>query len=115
MASGKDMDSGKDARMTTIAAVNTINAGLLALMHHSGLPHRYKNDWKEFDGVEVHVKELMESGLVKEGVGRDQAIETCFSMYRKAMERVVRNKRATDAFSMLRLRRVLSVWFRFFV
>ena len=44
MASGKDstMDSGKDTRMTTIAAVNTINAGLLALMRHSGLPHRYK-------------------------------------------------------------------------
>jgi hypothetical protein len=65
MACGKDMDSGKDTHMTTIAAVNTINAGLLALMHHSGLPHRYMNDWKEFDGVEIHVKELMESGLVK--------------------------------------------------
>jgi hypothetical protein len=56
MASGKDMDSGKDTRMTTIAAVNTINAGLLALMHHSGLPHRYKNDWKEFDGVEYMLR-----------------------------------------------------------
>jgi hypothetical protein len=101
MASGKDssMGTGKDTRMMAIAAVNTINAGLLALMHHSGLPHRYKNDWKEFDGVEIHVKELLESGLVKEGVSRDQAIETCFSMYRKAKERVVRNKRVTDAFS----------------
>jgi hypothetical protein len=65
MASGKYMDNGKDTCMTTIEAVNTINAGLLALMHHSGLPHRYKSDWKEFDGVEIHVKELMESGLVK--------------------------------------------------
>ena len=101
MASGKDssMGTGKDTRMMAIAAANTINAGLLALMHHSGLPHRYKNDWKEFDGVEIHVKELLESGLVKEGVSRGQAIETCFSMYRKAKERVVRNKRVTDAFS----------------
>jgi hypothetical protein len=41
----------------------------------------------------------MESGAVKEGVSRDQAIEMCFSMYRKAKGRVVRNKRATDAFS----------------
>ena len=32
-------------------------------------------------------------------MGRDQAIEACFSMYRKAKERVVMNKRATDAFS----------------
>ena len=49
--------------------------------------------------MEIHVKELMESGLVKEGVGRNQAIETCFSMYRKAKERVVKDKRVTDAFS----------------
>jgi hypothetical protein len=49
--------------------------------------------------VEIHVKELLESGLVKKGVSRDQAIETCISMYRKAKERVVRNKWATAAFS----------------
>jgi hypothetical protein len=49
--------------------------------------------------VETHVKELIESGLVKEGMSRDEAIETCFSMYRKTKGRVVRNKRATDAFS----------------
>lgn len=38
--------------VTISAATNTVIAGLLALMHNSGLPGRYKSDWNEFEELE---------------------------------------------------------------
>jgi hypothetical protein len=42
--------------ITVLAAINTIDAGLLALMHNSGLPDRYRLDQVEFIKVEDHLK-----------------------------------------------------------
>jgi len=42
--------------ITVLAAINTIDAGLLALMHNSGLPDRYRLDKVEFTKVEDHLK-----------------------------------------------------------
>ncbi len=35
-----------------LAAINTVTAGLLALMHNSGLPDRYRMNKVQFDNVE---------------------------------------------------------------
>jgi hypothetical protein len=42
--------------ITVLGAVNTVNAGLLALMHNSGLPDRYRMDKVEFVRVEDFLK-----------------------------------------------------------
>lgn len=78
--------------ITILAAANTINAGLLALMHNSGLPDRYKNDWTEFEKVEMFMKELIISGIIREEVSREDIIIDCYERYAKARETVSRNK-----------------------
>lgn len=80
--------------LTILAAANTIIAGLLALMHNSGLPDRFKKDWNEFDYVEMYLCELMRSGVVKNGMSRDQVIEFCYCLFKKAKGTVARNKPA---------------------
>ncbi|KAH7360297.1 hypothetical protein BKA65DRAFT_182119 [Rhexocercosporidium sp. MPI-PUGE-AT-0058] len=85
-------DAGTNVRITLLAAANTVLAGLLALMHNSGLPERYKNDWTEFDEVEMFMKELVETGIVQSGWSRDQTIEHCYALYRRAKGTVTRNK-----------------------
>lgn len=42
--------------ITALAIVNTVDAGMLALLHNSGLPDRYRLDKAEFDKVEDFVK-----------------------------------------------------------
>jgi hypothetical protein len=44
--------------ITVIAAINTSIAGILALMHNSGLPDRYRSDRNEFCKVEEYLKEV---------------------------------------------------------
>lgn len=83
--------------LVVLAAINTMIAGFLALMHNSGLPERYKNDGNEFDEVENTMKELMETGILKKGVVRDEAIEECFEMYRQAKKTISKNKPAAYA------------------
>jgi len=46
----------RDAPITILAAVSTVVAGLLALMHNSGLPERYRKDMNEFDRIKNHVR-----------------------------------------------------------
>lgn len=77
-----------------LAATNTVIAGLLALMHNSGLPDRFKKDWNEFDYVEMYLNELMRSGVVKNGMSRDQVVEFCYCLFKKAKGTVARNKPA---------------------
>ncbi|CZS90055.1 uncharacterized protein RAG0_01188 [Rhynchosporium agropyri] len=79
-------------RITLLAAANTILAGLLAPMHNSGLPERYKNDWTEFDEVEMFMRELVETGIIAGGWTRDQTIEHCYALYRRAKGTVTKNK-----------------------
>tara|TARA_R110002060_G_scaffold47891_1_gene58890 strand:+ start:334 stop:786 length:453 start_codon:yes stop_codon:yes gene_type:complete len=85
-------DAGTNVRITLLAAANTVLAGLLALMHNSGLPERYKNDWTEFDEVEMFLRELIETGIVQTGWSRDQTIEQCYALYRRAKGTVTKNK-----------------------
>ncbi|KAL2074145.1 hypothetical protein VTL71DRAFT_7923 [Oculimacula yallundae] len=84
--------AGTNLRITLLAAANTVLAGLLALMHNSGLPERYKNDWTEFDEVEMYLRELVETGIIQSGWTRDQTIEHCYELYRRAKGTVTRNK-----------------------
>ena len=42
--------------ITVLAAINAVDAGLLALMHNSGLPDRYRLDRVEFVKVEDFLK-----------------------------------------------------------
>lgn len=86
--------AGTKTRVTILAAVNTILAGFMALMHNSGLPDRYKNDWTEFDQVEMYIRELVDAGIVRKGWTRDQVVEHCFSLYRTAKGTVAKNKPA---------------------
>jgi len=51
-----DDDNPRDAPITILAAINTVVAGLLALMHNSGLPERYRKDMNEFDKIKNHVR-----------------------------------------------------------
>ncbi len=89
--------SGNNTVLVILAAINTIVAGLLALMHNSGLPDRYKNDRNEFDEVENTMRELMETGILKAGMTRDQSIEECFGLYRQAKKTISKNKPAAYA------------------
>lgn len=57
--------------ITILAAANTVNAGLLALMHNSGIPDRYKNDWTEYERVELFMKEVIGGGIVRENVTKE--------------------------------------------
>jgi hypothetical protein len=80
--------------ITVLAAANTIVAGLLALMHNSGLPNRYQNDWNEYDKVEAYIRELMNTGIVLRDMTRDEVVETCYSIFRKAKETISKNQPA---------------------
>ncbi|KAH8663540.1 hypothetical protein BGZ60DRAFT_340078, partial [Tricladium varicosporioides] len=83
---------GKDVLITVFAALNTVNAGLLALMHNSGLPDRYQKDWDEFDRVESFMKELMDTGIIYTEMTKEEAVELCYANYRKAKATISRNK-----------------------
>ncbi|CAG8971481.1 hypothetical protein HYALB_00002065 [Hymenoscyphus albidus] len=83
--------TGKDVLITVLAAGNTVVAGLLALMHNSGLPDRYQKDWEEFDKVEAYMRELMDTGITLRDMTRDECIEVCFANFRKAKDTIARN------------------------
>jgi len=78
--------------ITVLAAANTVNAGVIALLHNSGLPGRFRNDWNEFKKVEIHVVELIHSGIVRKDITVADAIERCWLMYREATDTVLGNK-----------------------
>jgi len=42
--------------ITVLAANQTVLSGLLALMHNSGLPERYRSNEAEFSNVEAHLR-----------------------------------------------------------
>ncbi|KAG9233997.1 hypothetical protein BJ875DRAFT_28210 [Amylocarpus encephaloides] len=86
--------TGKDVLITILAVGNTIIAGLLALMHNSGLPDRYQKDWDEFDKVEAYMRELMNTGIVLKDMTRDEVIEVCYANFRKAKDTIAKNQPA---------------------
>jgi hypothetical protein len=77
--------------ITIIAAANTINAGILALLHNSGLPDRYKSDQGEFVEVEDYLKELLDSGIVDVNKSLNDILKDCFDKYKEAKQTVQAN------------------------
>ncbi|KAH7328274.1 hypothetical protein B0I35DRAFT_403674 [Stachybotrys elegans] len=75
--------------ITILGASNTIIAGLLALLHNSGLPDRHKYNMLEFDLLQDHLKELLESRMARADMTIDQVVANCFHEYQEA--------KATDA------------------
>ncbi|KAG9232688.1 hypothetical protein BJ875DRAFT_71703 [Amylocarpus encephaloides] len=49
--------------ITIIAAANTVNAGLVALLHNSGLPSRLRSNMVEYEKVQMWMEEVMRGGV----------------------------------------------------
>ena len=77
--------------ITVLAAVNTVLAGILALLHNSGLPDRYRNDMVEFEELEDHIKEVLDSSIAPVGQTTDQILAECFDRFRDAKATVATN------------------------
>lgn len=78
--------------VTILAAANTINAGIVALMHNSGIPDRFKNDWTEYEKVELFMKEVIGGGIVRQDITREDIVADCYARYSKARETISKNK-----------------------
>ncbi|PHH82486.1 hypothetical protein CDD82_5822 [Ophiocordyceps australis] len=91
-----DEDSShKGVSVTVLGAVNTVAAGLLALMHNSGLPERYNYDKVQFEELEDHIKEMLQVRIVPEDQTVDQALAECCDRFREAKTTVAVNKPAS--------------------
>ncbi|KAM0277135.1 hypothetical protein ACHAQH_006029 [Verticillium albo-atrum] len=77
--------------ITIMAGVNTVIAGMLAMLHNSGLPDRYRINQAEFEGVEDQLKTVLNTGIVEEGQTVDQAVMECFKSYRHTRAVVASN------------------------
>ncbi len=64
----------------------------MALLHNSGLPGRIRNDWNEYDKVEMFLVEIMDSGIVEQGMSTADVIQTCFNKFSNARATVEKNK-----------------------
>jgi hypothetical protein len=86
--------------VTILAAANTVNAGLLALMHNSGLPDRYKNDWNVLEELEMWIWKVVETGVLEmTGRGEDgwdaqEVVHECFERYAEVKKTIAKNKPA---------------------
>lgn len=70
--------------ITVLGAVNTVSAGILAFLHNSGIPDRYRRDMEELREVEDHIKELLDSGIAPAGISLEQIIAECFDLFQDA-------------------------------
>ncbi|KAK4163176.1 hypothetical protein QBC43DRAFT_264653 [Cladorrhinum sp. PSN259] len=77
--------------ITVLAAINTVDAGLLALIHNSGLPDRYRLDKVEFSKVEDFLKELLNTGIVEASQTVDNILIECFEKFQRAKDTVLAN------------------------
>lgn len=77
--------------ITVLGAGNTVIAGLLALLHNSGLPDRYRHDMAEFEAVEDHIQELLDSGIAPADLAVDQILAGCFDLFQNAKATVAVN------------------------
>ncbi|KAK3307491.1 uncharacterized protein B0T15DRAFT_530381 [Chaetomium strumarium] len=80
------------APITALAAVNTVSAGLLGLLHNSGLPDRYRMDKAEFIQVEDFVKEVLDTGIVDAGQTVEDVLNDCYARFQYAKSVVLSNK-----------------------
>ena len=81
--------------ITVLGALNTIIAGILALIHNSGIPDRYRYDMAEFEEVEDHIKQMLETGIVPADKAIDQALAECYDLYHNAKATVAANMPVT--------------------
>jgi len=77
--------------ITVLGAINTIAAGILAFLHNSGLPDRYRYDMDEYKEVEDHIKELLDSGIAPAELSIEQILAECFDLYQDARATVTAN------------------------
>ncbi|OTB05456.1 hypothetical protein M426DRAFT_260613 [Hypoxylon sp. CI-4A] len=77
--------------ITSIAAVNTCVGGILALLHNSGLPNRYRLDRNEFYKLEEHLKSIVDTALVPADKDINEVLAECFDMFRDARQTVQNN------------------------
>jgi hypothetical protein len=78
--------------ITILAAANTVNAGVIALLHNSGLPNRIKQDWNEYAKVEAFLEEMIYTGLVSENETKVDAVARCWDMFNTAKATIEKNK-----------------------
>ncbi|KAI1499687.1 hypothetical protein F5X99DRAFT_430416 [Biscogniauxia marginata] len=78
-------------RITIIAAVQTCISGILALIHNSGLPYRYRSDRNEFYKLEEHLKSIIDTALVPADKSIHEVLADCFDMFRAARQTVQDN------------------------
>ncbi|GAP91915.1 putative C6 transcription factor [Rosellinia necatrix] len=83
--------SSNGTPITILAAVNTSVAGILALLHNSGLPDRYRWDRDEFVKLEMHIRAIADTGLVPARQSVNDAIAECFDMLATALRTVQKN------------------------
>ncbi|KAI8954463.1 hypothetical protein F4801DRAFT_533281 [Xylaria longipes] len=83
--------SSNGTPITILAAINTSVAGILALLHNSGLPDRYRWDRNEFYKLEEHIKAVVDTGLVPATHGVNDVIAECFGMFATALQTVQNN------------------------
>ncbi|KAF4445921.1 hypothetical protein F53441_10392 [Fusarium austroafricanum] len=81
--------------ITILAASNTVIAGLLALLHNSGVPDRYRFDKAEFERVEDHIRELLTTGLVRADQSVQEALAKCYDLFHHAKRTMEANMPAT--------------------
>ncbi|RDA96214.1 hypothetical protein CP533_1705 [Ophiocordyceps camponoti-saundersi (nom. inval.)] len=77
--------------VTVLGALNTIIAGMLALLHNSGLPDRYRYDMAQFEELEDRVKEILDSSIAPIDQTTDQVLAECFDLFRMAKATVTAN------------------------
>lgn len=77
--------------ITILGAANTVVAGLLALIHNSGVPDRFRYDMQEFERVEDHIRSILEGRLAPADEELDQLTAECFDMFSQAKATVAAN------------------------
>ncbi|KAI0870654.1 hypothetical protein GGS24DRAFT_504547 [Hypoxylon argillaceum] len=85
------MSKNNGLPITIIAAINTGISGILALLHNSGLPDRYRWDRNEFYKLEEHIKAIVDTGLVPLGHTTNDVLGECFEMFATAQQTIEKN------------------------
>jgi hypothetical protein len=72
-----------------------VNAGIIALLHNSGLPGRIRSDWAEYGKVEIFVSKLIHTKVVPKDLSVADVKQNMWTMYENAIETVEGNKPAS--------------------
>ncbi|KAI1770863.1 hypothetical protein F4818DRAFT_445800 [Hypoxylon cercidicola] len=89
------LSTNNGTAITSIAAVNTCVGGILALLHNSGLPDRYRKNKNEFYKIEEHLKAIMDTSVVPADKDLSEILAGCFDMFRDARQTVQNNHPAS--------------------